>query len=48
MRWIRFTAAGHTAYGLVEGDQILEVSGDPFTGTAERTGRSHALHAVKI
>lgn len=47
MRWIRFTAAGKTAYGLLEGERIIEVSGDPFAGY-ERTPRSHALAAVKI
>ncbi len=30
MRWIRFEADGNAAYGLVEGDQVHEVRGDPF------------------
>ena len=47
MRWIRFSTAGRTAYGILEGDRIAEVSGDPF-GTYEKTKRSHALEAVKI
>lgn len=47
MRWIRFSQAGKTAYGLVEGDRIAEVAGDPFAGY-ERTQRTHALDAVKI
>ena len=47
MRWIRFTADGRTAYGIVEGEQIAEVTGDPFAGY-ERTQRRHALAAVKI
>jgi 2-keto-4-pentenoate hydratase/2-oxohepta-3-ene-1,7-dioic acid hydratase in catechol pathway len=47
MRWIRFTADGKTAYGLLEGDRIVEVAGDPFAGY-ERTSRLHALAAVKI
>ena len=47
MRWIRFTADGRTAYGIVEGEQIAEVAGDPFAGY-ERTQRRHALAAVKI
>ena len=47
MRWIKFSAAGRTAYGLVEGEQIIEVAGDPFNGY-ERTPRSHALEGVKI
>ena len=47
MRWMRFTVDGRTAYGLVEGDGVAEVSGDPFTGYAA-TGLRHALDAVKI
>ena len=30
MRWIRFTHAGGTAYGLLEGERIAEVAGSPF------------------
>ena len=47
MRWIRFTAQGRTAYGIIEGDRIVEVKGDPFDGY-ERTGASHALSAVRV
>jgi len=47
VRWIRFSQQGKTAYGLVEGDRIAEVTGDPFNGY-ERTKRTHALDAVKI
>jgi len=47
MRWIRFTAGGRTAYGIVEGDQIAAVEGNPFTGY-ERTTKNHSLSAVKI
>jgi 2-keto-4-pentenoate hydratase/2-oxohepta-3-ene-1,7-dioic acid hydratase in catechol pathway len=47
MRWIRFQADGRTAYGLVEGDQIAEVDGDPFDGY-RATSRTHALTAVKV
>ena len=47
MRWIRFTANGKTAYGIVEGERITEVAGDPFAGYA-RTSSSHALSGVKI
>jgi 2-keto-4-pentenoate hydratase/2-oxohepta-3-ene-1,7-dioic acid hydratase in catechol pathway len=47
MRWIRFTAEGRTAHGILEGDSIAEVAGDPFAGHAA-TGRRHALDAVKI
>lgn len=47
MRWIRFSAAGRTAYGILEGDRITEVDGDPFK-SYERTKRVHALGGVKI
>ncbi|HUA52584.1 MAG TPA: fumarylacetoacetate hydrolase family protein, partial [Candidatus Sulfotelmatobacter sp.] len=47
MRWIRFTAKGKTAYGILEGERITEVSGDPFS-RHERTSTTHALSAVKI
>ena len=47
MRWLRYTAAGRTAYGILEGDVVREVEGDPFAGW-QHTGRRHALEAVKI
>lgn len=47
MRWVRFTADGKTAFGILEGERITEVSGDPFAGY-ERTARQHALAAVKL
>ena len=30
MRWIRFSAQGRTAFGILEGDTITEVNGCPF------------------
>lgn len=47
MRWIRFSTAGKTAYGVLENQQIAEVAGDPFNGY-ERTAIVHPLEAVKI
>ena len=47
MRWIRFTADDRTAYGILQGERITEVSGDPFGGY-EQTTRMHALGSVKI
>lgn len=47
MRWIRYTAAGKTAYGILEGDAIREVDGDPFAGYTQ-TSTTHALGDVKI
>lgn len=47
MRWIKFTAAGRTAYGILDGDRITEVTGDPFDGY-ERTAITHALSGVVV
>lgn len=47
MRWLRYTLSGRTAYGIVEGDRVVEVAGDPFAGF-EKTGQVHALSDVKI
>lgn len=47
MRWIRYSAQGRTAYGLVDGASIAEVKGDPFDGY-ERTATIHPLAAVEI
>ena len=47
MRWIRYTSAGTTGFGILEGDKILEVRGTPFT-TTEKTGRTHKIADVKI
>ena len=47
MRWVRFTDAARTAYGILDGEEILEVAGDPFRGY-ERSARRHALAAVKL
>src|SRR5258708_14946415 len=51
MRWLKFTAAGQTteqaSWGLVEGDRVTTVNGDPF-GEWQRGTQSHALRYVKI
>lgn len=47
MRWVRFTADGRSAYGLVEGDRVAEVAGGLFD-PPERTRRVHDLAAVTI
>jgi 2-keto-4-pentenoate hydratase/2-oxohepta-3-ene-1,7-dioic acid hydratase in catechol pathway len=47
MRWLKFTAAGQTSWGLVEADKVIAVSGDPF-GEWKRTAQSYALKDVKI
>jgi 2-keto-4-pentenoate hydratase/2-oxohepta-3-ene-1,7-dioic acid hydratase in catechol pathway len=47
MRWIRYSHAGRTGYGILEGDRIAEVSGDPFNGY-ETTRVRHDLGSVKV
>ncbi len=47
MRWVRYTAGGRSAYGLVEGDRVVEVAGGLFD-PPERTGHVHELSAVTI
>ena len=47
MRWCRFSTGEKVAYGIVEDDQVLEVSGSPFEGY-ERLDISHSLDSVKL
>ena len=47
MRWIRYSHQGRTSYGILEGDRIVEVAGDPFAGY-ERTKVVRDLKAVKV
>ncbi|NOJ48582.1 DUF2437 domain-containing protein [Bradyrhizobium archetypum] len=47
MRWLKFTAAGRTYWGIVEGECVITVDGDPF-GEWQRGTQSHALRDVKI
>src|SRR5664279_1677112 len=47
MRWLKFTAAGQTSWGIVEKDRVIAISGDPF-GEWQLTPRTYALTEVKI
>ncbi|MFX4639464.1 DUF2437 domain-containing protein, partial [Acinetobacter baumannii] len=47
MRWLKFTASGTTSWGIVEGDTVTAVAGDPF-GEWQKTARAHALKDVKV
>jgi 2-keto-4-pentenoate hydratase/2-oxohepta-3-ene-1,7-dioic acid hydratase in catechol pathway len=47
MRWIRFTADSHTAYGSVEGDTVTEVKGEPWTD-ATPTGKTYPFGSVRL
>ena len=37
MRWLKFTAAGKTSWGIVEGDSVIAVNGDPVRRMAAQT-----------
>ena len=39
MRWLKFTADGKTSWGLVEGDRVVAVDGDPFGEHSARRSR---------
>ena len=47
MRWLKFTADGQTSWGIIEGDRVTAVNGEPF-GEWQRTPRAHSLADVKI
>ena len=47
MRWLRYEADGREAYGIIEGNEVVEVKGDPFAGY-ERTATRRKLDAVKF
>ncbi len=47
MRIARFSRAGNVAYGLVEGDTLKPIIGDPFSGITE-SGESFPLSSVEL
>jgi 2-keto-4-pentenoate hydratase/2-oxohepta-3-ene-1,7-dioic acid hydratase in catechol pathway len=47
MRWLKFTANGQASWGIIEGDRVIAVNGDPF-GEWQRTPRTHSLADVKV
>ncbi len=47
MKYGRFEANGQSAYGIVEGDSIREISSAPFEEYSE-TGAVHRLDAVRL
>ncbi len=46
-KWARFRAGTAVAYGLVEGDRVRQVTGDPF-GAWKPTRKTFALAEVKL
>ena len=47
MRWIRYEAEGKGSYGIMDGDEIEEVSGSPFD-EYRRTGKRRPFGSVKL
>ena len=47
MKWCRYTANGSTSYGIIEGETVQQISGNPF-GEHSKTGTSHALNSVQL
>jgi len=47
VRYVRYEIGGRISYGLLEGEIVRELRGDPFTG-ARPTGASHKLAAVRL
>ena len=47
MKWCRFQSGSTVAYGVIEGDKVIEVTGNPFASHA-RTSTTHPLSAVKL
>ena len=47
MRWARYMVDGKETFGIVEGDALQDVKGDPFDGY-ERAGTSRPLAGTKL
>ena len=47
MRWARFAHDGRTAFGIVEGDRVAEVSGGLFDPPSP-TGRTFAVDRIRL
>ena len=47
MKWCRFKTGDRVAYGIVEGDTVVEVAGSPFDSYS-KTSKSHDLGSVKL
>ena len=47
MKWCRFQVGDKTAYGMIEGDTVVEVAGSPFDDYT-RTSSTHPLASVKL
>jgi 2-keto-4-pentenoate hydratase/2-oxohepta-3-ene-1,7-dioic acid hydratase in catechol pathway len=47
MKWCRFQAGNQIAYGIIEGDNVIAVTGSPFDSYS-KTSTTYPLHAVKL
>ncbi len=47
MKWCRFSTGSKIAYGIIEGDQVIEVDGSPFD-TYSKTSNVQPLSSVKL
>ena len=47
MRWLRYETDSREHYGIIEGNEIVEVTGDPFAGY-QTTRIKHKLNDVKF
>ena len=47
MKWCRFSTGNGISYGIIEGDDVLEVEGNPFDGY-NKTSKSQPLASVKL
>jgi 2-keto-4-pentenoate hydratase/2-oxohepta-3-ene-1,7-dioic acid hydratase in catechol pathway len=47
MKWCRFQSGGGSAYGIIEGDTVTEITGSPF-GTHARTSISLPFSHAKL
>ena len=47
MKWCRFSTGDGISYGIIEGDDVVEVEGNPFDGY-NKTSKSQPLASVKL
>ena len=47
MKWCRFSSGNGISYGIIEGDNVVEVDGNPFDGYT-KTSKSQPLASVKL
>ena len=47
MKWCRFRSGNDVVYGIIEGENVIEVEGSPFDSYT-RTSNTHALASVQL